>query len=303
MRCEQVRGLLHDYLDGTLNRGIADTVAAHLSVCEPCRQEHAFLKRVWHELAHLPETPVPADLHARIMTHVRAHTRARQAQQQVLFWRWMGAGAVAASLLLVAFFFAQSGRGVEAGFGFGKSEEASRTLVPSYSGVHVEWRRLANGESIPVLIAGSNHSATASLIWTADPKTAPRKGQLVWQGMLPPGRTVELLLTPLLQSASERVVVLWWSVDDRYHALFVPVGYPPAQRISLRLNAPLSEALAELASAYQMPIEWVPAEPNRNPKVVLEVQDATLQEALEKLLAHTGYRAQRKPHGWRVVAQ
>lgn len=303
MRCEQVRGLLHDYLEGSLNRGIAEAVSAHLRACEPCRKEYAFLKRVWHELAHLPEEPVPADLHARIMTHVRANTRARQAYQRVMFWRWMGAGAVAAVLLAVVFFVAQPGSGIQAGFGWRNSTLKNETSSPIYSGIHVEWRMLGNGERIPVLITGYHRKATASLLWQNDTKTALREGQIVWQGELTPGIAVELPLNPLMQNLSHRAAVLWWSVDDHYRAIFVPVGYPSTQRASLRLNAPLASALAELASAYQTPIEWLPSEHEPNPKVVLEVDDATLATAFAKLLSGSGYRAITTPHGWRVIPQ
>ncbi|MEJ5295041.1 MAG: zf-HC2 domain-containing protein [Fimbriimonadales bacterium] len=300
MRCEQVRGLLNDYLEGTLNRGIAEAVAAHLRVCDSCRREHQFLSTVWRELASLPAEPAPADLHARIMTHVRAHTRTRQAQQRVLFWRWLGASAVAAALIALVFFVSQSGGGVQAGFGRGTTSQQKELTTPKIVGAHVEWRTLANGTRIPVLVAGYPRRAAAHLVFTTEPNAAPRDGQIVWQGELNPDRALELPLTPLMRNLSERVAMLWWSVEDRHRAFFVPAGYPPARRASVRLNASLHEALAQLASTYQTTIEWVPAEDGRNPKVVLEVQDATLQEALEKLLLDTGYEATATPYGWRV---
>lgn len=308
MHCEKVKSLLQDYIEGVLNRGIADQVEAHLRRCADCRREWQFVKQIWQSLEHLPEVTPPADLHARIMTHVRAHTRAREAHQRRLLWRWLVPSLSAAAVLVIAIglFSSQMVRGVQGGLG--NLPTSQSTIVdeaprPVPAGVRLEWREVAQGERIPVLEATLNREATASLVFTPNPQMPPREGTIVWQGKLLPQKAVEIPLKMVLQLSTEGVATLWWNVDDQYRALFVPVGYPPARIASLRLNAPLSEALARLASTYQTPIEWVPSERAQNPTVVLNVEDATMEEALSQLLKGTGYRIKPTESGWRVFAE
>jgi anti-sigma factor RsiW len=117
MRCEQVRSLLNEYCEGSLNEAMRERVEAHLRVCAACQREVQFVQAIWRGLAAMPEVVPPPDLHARIMTYVRANTRAREAQGRVAFWRWAGAAAAAAGLFIMGFFAAQSD-GVQAAFGF-----------------------------------------------------------------------------------------------------------------------------------------------------------------------------------------
>lgn len=303
MRCEQVRTLLNDYLEGTLSRGIAEAVASHVRTCAECARELQFLKSIWQELRHLPEPPVPSDLHARIMTHVRAHVRTREAQRPILLWRWAGALAVAASLLAVVFFSTQTPRGVEAGFGVRGSQPEVPQELPVPAGVHFEWRPLADGEVLPVLVASLNRSASATLLLTEHPTASIREARPIWRGTLQPGKSLEVPLPILRQTPGERVLTLWWDVEGQQRKLFVPVGNPPAKVASIRLQASLSEALAQLAGTYQTLIEWAPKQGEPVPTVVLDIQDASLEQALERLLVGTGYTAKATEHGWRILPE
>jgi anti-sigma factor RsiW len=93
MHCEQVKSLLNEYCEGSLSEAMRARVEAHLRGCAACQREAQFMQAIWRGLAAMPEVIPPADLHARIMTHVRANTRAREAQGRVAFWRWAGAAA------------------------------------------------------------------------------------------------------------------------------------------------------------------------------------------------------------------
>ncbi len=303
MRCEQVRALLNDYLDGTLNRGIAEAVDSHLRTCSECARELQFLKSIWQELRHLPKPPVPPDLHARIMTHVRANVRAREAQRPALLWRWAGGLAVAATLLVVVFLSTQTPRGVEAGFGISRAQPEVAPERPVPAGVHFEWRPLANGDALPVLVARFNRSASATLLLTERPTASIQEARPIWRGTLQPGQSLEIPLPILRQTPSERVLTLWWDVEGQQRKLFVPVGNPPAKVASIRLQAPLSEALAQLAGTYQTLIEWAPKQGEPVPTVVLDIQDASLGQALERLLVGTGYTAKATEHGWRILPE
>jgi hypothetical protein len=300
MRCEQVRSLLNEYCEGSLNEAMRERVEAHLRVCAACQREVQFVQAIWRGLAAMPEVVPPPDLHARIMTYVRANTRAREAQGRVAFWRWAGAAAAAAGLFIMGFFAAQSD-GVQAAFGFGApSKPPAQTLQPVQAGVFLEYRTTADGARIPVLEARMNREATAELRYMpeSDAKTEPI---VVWSGRLQPGKTVEIPLQALLHASGERVLTLQWTLEGRSRVLYVPAGYPPAKLASLRLQAKLGDALRQLASAYQTPIEWVPN--GEEPLVVLDVQDATLEDALQKLLIGSNYTLKRHSEFWRVVSR
>lgn len=305
MRCEQVRVLLNDYLEGALRPAIAESLRAHLSACATCRREWQLQRGIWRSLERMSAPEAPADLHARIMTYVRGHQRAHAQSQRCLVWRWVGAAAAAAALFLLGFLSARPG-GVLAGFQLPGSQqpsiEADLQPRPVPSGIRLEWREAGGGERIPVLHAALNREASASLAWSPEPSLPPRMAQRIWQGKLQPGKAVEIPLPLLMQQGSLRyATTLWWTIDDQHRAFFVPEGYPPMARANLRLRANLSEALAILADAYQTPIEWLPATHDTNPLVVLDVRDATLADALRQLLIGTAYTARQENGHWRVL--
>lgn len=299
MRCEQVRNLLNEYIEGSVSGVLREQLQAHLAGCVACQREWRFQQAIWRGLREMPAVTPPPDLHARIMTHVRANTRAREAQQRVAFWRWMGAAAVAASLFLMGFFVAQS-EGVQATFGLAVQrtprDEAAPQPVPA--GVFVEYRTAENGIRLPVLTARMNREAAAELYYlpTTTPEAIP-----VWRGKLQPGKTVEIPLRALLEASKERVLTLRWRVEARERVLFVPAGYPPARLASVRLQGKLSEALRQLVSVYQTPIEWAPN--GEEPLMVLEVQDASLEEALRQLLIGSSYTFRRQGEAWLVTGR
>ncbi len=304
MRCEQVRVLLNDYLEGTLGTAFREALEAHLSVCAVCRREWQFQRGIWRSLARMQKPEVPADLHARILTYVRGHQRARMQSQRGLIWRWVGAAAAAATLFLLGFFSARPG-GIMAGFAPFPSKENSvveSLPQPVPAGIRLEWREVGGSERVPVLHAALNRKASATLAWSAEPGLPPRMAQRIWQGTLQPGKAVEIPLPLLMQNSREDyATTLWWTVDDQHRAFFVPAGYPPMARASLRLRANLSEALAILAEVYQTPIEWLPATHDTNPLVVLNVRDAELEDALRQLLIGTTYTVRQENGHWRVL--
>jgi anti-sigma factor RsiW len=175
MHCEQVRSLLNDYCEGSLSEAMRERVEAHLRGCAACQREAQFTQAIWRGLSAMPEVAPPADLHARIMTHVRANTRAREAQGRVALWRWAGAAAVAAGLFIMGFFAAQSD-GVQAAFGFGaKPKPPVQTPQPVQAGVFLEYRTTADGVRVPVLEARMNREATAELRYAPEATRRPSR--------------------------------------------------------------------------------------------------------------------------------
>lgn len=297
MRCEQVKNLLNEYIEGSVSEALRERIQAHLDACAGCRREYRFLQSMWQGLSSMPEVVPPVGLHERIMTHVRANVRTREAQQHVAFWRWAGAAAVAAGLFLMGFFVANSD-GVQAAFGFGGAKKSvAESPRPVQAGIFIEYREAKDGSRLPVLEARMNREATAELHYVAGAESSATPA-LIWQGTLLPGKTLEIPLQALLQHSNERVLTLWWSVEGRKRVLFVPAGYPPARIASVRLQAKLGDALRHLASVYQTPIEWVPN--GEEPLVVLDAQDVSLEDALNQLLVGSEYKLTRQGAAWRV---
>lgn len=71
--CRDVRDVLFDYLDGTLDNRIASSVEAHLATCQTCRTE---LEQCRASLALLASAKVepPADFTARVMARIAAES-------------------------------------------------------------------------------------------------------------------------------------------------------------------------------------------------------------------------------------
>ncbi|MBW2206153.1 MAG: zf-HC2 domain-containing protein [Deltaproteobacteria bacterium] len=66
MECSKVKELLSEYLDGMLDEEASARVQAHLSECADCRDEHASLKALVHELGAMEAVTPPVDFLARL---------------------------------------------------------------------------------------------------------------------------------------------------------------------------------------------------------------------------------------------
>ncbi len=73
MKCEQIEGLLPDYLQGTLAQDQVQLVESHMETCGQCREEAI----LWKQLAALPdEQPSPA-LRSRFTTMLESYQEGR----------------------------------------------------------------------------------------------------------------------------------------------------------------------------------------------------------------------------------
>jgi len=63
MKCEEVTGLIPEFLAGTLTRGEMLRIQAHTVSCAPCNQELESLSSTWKNLEHWPEEEPPEQLH------------------------------------------------------------------------------------------------------------------------------------------------------------------------------------------------------------------------------------------------
>lgn len=103
MNCQDIRMLLHAYLDDELGAAESLAVARHLAECDACRQRFDTYARLRGDLQQAGlYRPAPAALRARIMAQLPCPARAPRAPRQ----RWQIAVAVLAALFIVAAVFA-----------------------------------------------------------------------------------------------------------------------------------------------------------------------------------------------------
>jgi len=72
MTCEEVKALLTDYLDKTLDTATTTRVATHLIACVPCGALAGDLAECINEVSALPRLDPPLGFAQRVMAHVRA---------------------------------------------------------------------------------------------------------------------------------------------------------------------------------------------------------------------------------------
>jgi hypothetical protein len=313
MNCEKVNTLLTDYLDGKLDRALSVSLESHLQGCASCEREMHALSILWKELPKLQAQEPPAFLHERIMSRVEAHAWNEQRQPRLSFrnliMSWQFAAGVATTLLLgmLTIAFANP-KGVQGFFGFSfEGDSSTQELRPMphpvmQTGAKVEWRS-ANGNSLPVFVIGTDRLEKATLAWSSNALDTGEAAQVLWQGELKPGTTLEMPLSwaSRMPMPKANAFMLWWNTPSKARVFFIPVNYPAMKIAGIRLQQPLSGALQHISAQYQMVIEWQPSNRN-NPFVVLDVSDATAEETLNKLLEGTPYVARLEGECWVVRA-
>ncbi len=109
MDCREAQDRLSEYQDGNLTGGAAETLSEHLRGCSACVAVAHSLTAVRESLRHLPATPAPPELLARIRAAIDGETAgpvsssgAADAAQSTFHRRFRFPLEVAAALLLFA---------------------------------------------------------------------------------------------------------------------------------------------------------------------------------------------------------
>jgi Putative zinc-finger len=117
LKCERIRELVSDALDGALTGSAADRFHAHLDACPPCRTYHAELKESLLLLEELPTIEVGEEFDRAVWARIRREEepasvvaslsdRLELLRERFPFgtglWRWNPAIAAAALLLVIA---------------------------------------------------------------------------------------------------------------------------------------------------------------------------------------------------------
>ncbi|MBW2365962.1 MAG: zf-HC2 domain-containing protein, partial [Deltaproteobacteria bacterium] len=70
MKCSNIKLLLSEYIDKSLNAQTRSLVEQHLKDCETCQNDYVVLKNIISDLGELPKVKAPDDfldnLHARM---------------------------------------------------------------------------------------------------------------------------------------------------------------------------------------------------------------------------------------------
>jgi len=92
MKCEKVKILLDDFVDGLLPEAGAREVETHLGECKDCQDEFQSLQALLEKASHLPKAiEPPRDLWPEIETKINAQTNAQFGWKNLLWGRNAGA--------------------------------------------------------------------------------------------------------------------------------------------------------------------------------------------------------------------
>jgi hypothetical protein len=72
MKCSNIKLLLSEYIDGTLDEKARFSVEQHLQACETCQHEYASLKNIIGDLGELPKVKAPDDFLESVHTKMES---------------------------------------------------------------------------------------------------------------------------------------------------------------------------------------------------------------------------------------
>jgi HEAT repeats/Putative zinc-finger len=169
MKCEEIAGLLPDYLQGSLPAVQGKNVEEHLAQCAECRDDVA----IWNKLALLPTEEPTVASRDRFDTMLQAYRSGRddraagsEAAQRASFWdafRWLRspAGAVAWSMALLIL-----------GVFVGSRINGTDTHAQDLAAMHTELTNMRQLVALSMLQQQSASGRLEGVTWTR------REGQL-----------------------------------------------------------------------------------------------------------------------------
>jgi hypothetical protein len=325
MRCDKTQEFLSEYIEGRLDRPMRVAVEAHLQECHACSSDVAALKSVWTALDAVPTVEPPPDLARRITAAVH---ESRALQQERKRWRielprnWMrpftpvyttGLAGVAALLAVGLFFPLPAFQGSSLWSLLPWSQPTYRggdvsvvpSALPQISVTPGTWA----GDHWQGLVVVTPRRELVGVVVTATP-LRPVEGRLVEVeadratmrfGALAASRPqrFDLRLGDEAQGAqavSVRIHAKGLTEEVRRIA-FVPLGRSPrvSGPVSARMQGEdLHMALLELSAAAGTPIV---VDGELSGKVTLDLQNGSLEPALQSVVTQVGGRLESTPSG------
>ena len=96
MRCEAIKELLEEYIEGELSESKQRAVENHISACESCKKELALTRSIPHLVNSLSTPPVPEDIIPNTLKSLNEASSAR--------WQWLASLSGKWKLVAVASF-------------------------------------------------------------------------------------------------------------------------------------------------------------------------------------------------------
>jgi hypothetical protein len=86
MKCEEIKGLIPDYLNGTLKAGIRTQLEEHISGCPGCRQEIEAMNLVWTTMGNIPEEEPDPSMSARFYSMLETYRHGMNSARENVSW-------------------------------------------------------------------------------------------------------------------------------------------------------------------------------------------------------------------------
>jgi hypothetical protein len=108
MKCDSVRDLISDYLEGSIDYALWDSFRSHIDKCDSCKAEIAAIKSTWEVLDSLPEVETPVSfrhdvvMRAARIQHERSERRLHFPDLSGIFSRPLRAVGMVAAATAIA---------------------------------------------------------------------------------------------------------------------------------------------------------------------------------------------------------
>lgn len=177
MQCKDVKNLLDDYIDGTLDASHRQQLVRHTESCAGCQQQLAAYESLRGALREMPVEPARENFAAEAMRAALSSRKASR-QQHPGFLHWFGAGFAGAMVAGLALW----------GVIFGFQPWQQPAPAASFSIAVHQQKNIALAFNAPADVKG----VTVSINLPEEFELAGRKGrrQLTWTTDLKKGRNV-----------------------------------------------------------------------------------------------------------------
>ena len=113
MNCQEVVGLLSEYLDGELNRERRAEFDSHIGQCSSCSEDLAALEKTVDHFGRLPKRSAPSSIAEGLRQYVRSNPPLPMAEQNLFRRYFIHVASIAAILLLALLLFVFKNNGQE----------------------------------------------------------------------------------------------------------------------------------------------------------------------------------------------
>jgi hypothetical protein len=133
MECNNIKELIIDYMDGSLDKKEAEKVDSHLLSCEECRAELETMKSIWFDMDNLEMEKVSDHLKKNIDNMIDSYSlgmnNTRDKKRQVALFKWLESWWPRRPVIQFASTVALLIIGLITGFSIGSRTESKNEIV------------------------------------------------------------------------------------------------------------------------------------------------------------------------------